>query len=100
MRCGGLVAGRSELQQGAPAGEPGQEARRELGIAQQREQGGREAEGEPGRLGRISAGGLQDIEQGDVALEQGLEVPVLLQRPLNVGTDVGKMGVEDQGQLT
>ena len=78
---------------------PGQETPVQLGVAQQRQQRGGEPESEPGLRGRVGGGVLQHLHQGQVALLQGLEVPVFLKGAGLPGADVGKMGVENQGQI-
>ena len=59
--------------------DPGQEAAVQAPITQQRQQGGREPQGEPGGLEGVSGGPFQDVKQGQVTLLQRLEVPVFLQ---------------------
>ena len=96
----GVLEGRGGLDQELAALlQPGQEAAVQGPVAQQAEQGGGEAEGEARLAGRIEGSRLEHLHQGEVALLQRLEVPVLLKGAGLSRTDVGKMGVENQGQI-
>ena len=86
-------------QQGPALGQPGGEAAVQLPVAEERQQGGRESEGEPRPLLRIGGRRLQYGQQGEVALLQRLEVPVLLQRAGLARAHVGEVGMQDQGQI-
>ena len=66
--CSECVIRRSLFQQGQAQLQPGQEAGVEVGISQQREQGGGEAQGDPRLLLAIRSGGLQHLQQGQIAL--------------------------------
>ena len=59
----------------------------------------REAQAQPWALGGIGSCRLQGFQQGDVALEQGLEVPVLLQGARLAGMHIGEVRVKHQGQV-
>ena len=100
-QVGGCLAEllRRLLQQLLALCDPGQEARVEGAVGQQRQQGGREAEGEPGVLAPVGRGGLEHGQQRQVALLQRLEIPVLLQRSGLARAHVGQMRVEDEGQI-
>lgn len=50
-------------------------------------------------MGTVGGAGFEHLQQGQVAFQQGLEVPVLLQGAGLTGAHVGEMGVEDQGQI-
>lgn len=79
-------------------GQPVREPCTEHGVADQAEQGGGKPEAEAGALAGIIPALLQHLKQGQVALEQSLEVPVFLQRARIAAPDVGEMGMKDQGQ--
>lgn len=86
-------------QQLAALVQPGQEAPIQFGVAQERQEGGRESEGEPGLGGWIGRRRLKHRKQRQITLLKGLEIPVLLQRTGFSGSDVGQVGVENQGQI-
>lgn len=92
------VAGWGLLQQQLALGEPVGEACAQHGIADQAQQGWREPEAEAGPLGRIIPAVFQHLQQRQIALQQGLEVPVFLQRAGLAVPDEGEMGMKDQGQ--
>jgi hypothetical protein len=98
---GGLgVLGGGSLQQLLALHQPGQEAGVEAAVGQQAQQGGREPQGDAGVLAAVGGGGLQHGQQGQVALLQGLEVPVFLQGAGLAGAHIGQVGVQHQGQVT
>ena len=95
-----LLGRRNPGQQGEPLLQPGRKLMVQINVAQQRQQGGGEAEAEPWPLVWIDLAALQQAQQGQIALQQGLKVPVLLQGPWLAAADVGEMGMEDEGQGT
>ena len=96
---GQAIGGWGPLEQLQPQGQPGAEALGQQGTAQQREQGGREPQAQPGPLAGVGRRRLEGVEQGQVTLEQGLEIPVLLQGARLAGMDIGQVGMEHQGQV-
>jgi hypothetical protein len=79
--------------------QPGQETPVEAGIAQQRQQGGREPEGEARPLPGVRRCGLEHRQQRQITLLQRLEIPIFLKRTRFSRAHVGKMCVENQGQI-
>ena len=93
------VGGGGLIEQVQPHGQPGAEALGQQGTTQQREQGGRKSQAQPGPLAGIGRRRLKGVEQGQITLEQGLEIPVLLQGARLAGMDIGQVGMEHQGQV-
>ena len=91
--------GRGVRDQRQPLLEPGHKARIQAPIAQQRQQGGREAHGQAGPLARVGGSRLEHLQQRQVALLQGLKVPVLLEGARLPGAHIGKVGMEYEGQI-
>jgi len=76
---GRLLVGRGVGQELQAALEPGHKAMVQGRVAEQRQQGGRQPQGQVRGLGRIGGGRFEHRQQGQIALLQGLEVPVFLQ---------------------
>ena len=96
---GQATAGWGPIEQLQPHRQPGAETLGQQGITQQREQGGREPQAQPGPLAGLGRRRLRGVKQGQVRLEQGLEVPVLLQGAGLPGVHIGKVGMQHQGQV-
>ena len=99
IAAGQGVAGRGPIEQLQPHGQPGAKALGQPGTAQQGEQGGREPQAQPGPLAWVGRRRLKGVEQGQITLEQGLEVPVFFQGAGLAGMDIGQVGMEHQGQV-
>ena len=91
--------GRGVSDQRQPLLQPGHETSIQVAITQQRQQGGRQPQGELGPLAWIGSRRLQHLQQRQIALLQGLEVPVLLKGALFPRPHIGEMGVKHEGQI-
>ena len=76
--------------------QPGEKALAEERVAQQGEERWRETHGQSRPLRGVRGGGLQGVQQRQVALQEGLEVPVLLQGAGCAGVHVRQVRVENQ----
>jgi hypothetical protein len=77
---GGLaLGGRCLAEQFQALLDPSGKASLQVVVIQEREQGGGEPQAQPRGLERIGRTRFEQLEQGQVALEQGLEEPVFLQ---------------------
>ena len=92
--------GRCFLKQSQPCLDPLGESPLQGGVSQQREQRGRGAHGQLGLLLWISCGCLQGLQQGEVALDQGLKEPVLFQGIGRRRPHIGKVGMENKSQCS
>jgi len=61
--------------------EPAREALDQVGVAEERQQGWRQPDGDPRGLCGIASSRLKHLKQWEVALQQGLEEPIFLKRP-------------------
>ena len=92
-----LLIGTAALQQFNALLQPGFVALLQHRIHQQRQQGGREAHRQPW-LRALLQRALQHFDEGEIALGEGLEKPVFLQRTWVAATDVRQMAVKHKCQ--
>ena len=77
--------------------DPGREAPLQISIRKKRQQGWREPDRDLRRSVRVCSSVFKTLKQGEVALDQGLEEPVLLQRARLCRSHVGQVSVQNKG---
>ena len=96
--CSDTAIRRSLLKQAQSCCDPSGKTFPQGCIRQQRQQRRRQPHGQLGGLPRIGSSCFKGVEQGQVALDQGLKKPVLFKGVSFRCPDIGKVGVKNKSK--